>query len=257
MWLVRLFPGAAAAASTVRRGKGSESVVLEMVSEGLMASALSDVETHQGVVATFARPTPIQALQGSRSRRAPEAAPLVLLLDKVSDPGNVGTAVRTAFGLGVHSVVAVEGTCDVWSPKALRAAMGATLHLPVINLLWADLQAAASAGTLLRAAFPDASAAEARQLQVLVADCDPQAVPYDHVNYTGPTLLVMGSEIGISRDAQALVDAGAIKVFIPIAKKLDSLNVGVATAIILAEAARQRRGKQAPTHKGKPLHSAV
>jgi len=211
---------------------------LEMVSEELMASALSDVEMPQGVVATFLRPT-LKA-----ARRPAGEAPLVLVLDQVSDPGNVGTALRTAHGLGVHSVVAVEGTSDVWSPKALRAAMGATLHISVVQAPWASLQAAARVGNLLSAVLPGATAAEGENLQVLVADCDPRAVSYDTIQYTRPTLLIVGSETGVSQDAQLLVDAGrAVKVFIPIARKLDSLNVGVATAIILAEAARQRRTK--------------
>jgi len=216
------------------------SPVMEMISDALMASTLSDVEVPQGVVATFTRPA--FALGGAKAtRRSPAQAPLVLLLDQWSDPGNVGAAIRTAYGLGVHSVVAVGGTCDVWNPKALRAAMGTTLRVPVQRTSWATLRTAASAGTLLPAILPGSTAAEGQDLQILVADCDPRAVPYDSVQYTRPTLLVVGSETGLSGDAQKLVEAGAVKVFIPIAQELDSLNVGVATAIILAEAARQRR----------------
>ncbi len=225
------------------RHNSDDERTIEMVSDGLMKSIVPDVESPQGVFASFHRPSFDQtsaALMKSDSKDSP----LILLLDKISDPGNVGTIVRTAYGMGVDALVTVEGTCDVWNPKAVRAAMGVTMQMPVLSLPWSKLHLASSNNSLISTVYPTTSAALTQRLHIVVADCDAQAPDYDKVEYpVGPLMLVVGSETGLSKDAQKLIQEGAVKIKIPMHRELDSLNVGAATAIILAEISKQRRDR--------------
>jgi len=85
---------------------------------------ISDTVTPQGVVALIPRPF---------SPSIPAKPSLVLLLDSISDPGNMGTLIRTAAACGVD-VMLTFGGCDVWSPKALRSGMGATFKMAIVEM---------------------------------------------------------------------------------------------------------------------------
>ena len=91
-------------------------------SEAVMR-AVSDTDSPQGVCAALETP----------DMRPPEEYPsgLIVCLDRLQDPGNLGTVIRTADALGASGVLISEGTTDPFSPKALRAAMGSTYHLPI------------------------------------------------------------------------------------------------------------------------------
>ncbi|HCJ10345.1 MAG TPA: RNA methyltransferase, partial [Clostridiales bacterium] len=92
---------------------------------------LADTETPQGVVVVADRPSPDPAavLGGG----GPEGPPsTVVVLDNLRDPGNVGTVIRSADASGAAVVLYLPGTADPFGPKALRAAMGSTFHLPVV-----------------------------------------------------------------------------------------------------------------------------
>src|SRR5712691_11714655 len=121
---------------------------------------LADTETPQGILAV------IEPRRWTAADLAPSPGAVALVIDGVQDPGNVGTLIRTAHALGAAGTVVLRGTADIQSPKALRAAMGATFRHPVVALddtafiAWArkhsvTLWAAAADGTPLHRALSD------------------------------------------------------------------------------------------------------
>lgn len=174
-------------------------------------SYVSDTVTAQGVVA--AAPFP---------ELAPRPGSLLLVLDSVRDPGNCGTILRTAEAAGVSQVLVAPGTVDPFSPKVVRAGMGAHFYLPLLPCSDWDQVANALKG------FDQVLLAEAR------ADR-----PYDQVDWTRPSALIVGGEAeGAGRRARQLATE---IVSIPMAGRSESLNVAIATGVLLFEALRQRR----------------
>lgn len=152
---------------------------------------------------------------------APPAGPF-LYLAGIGDPGNVGTLIRAAASLGASAVALGPGTADPYSPKALRATMGALFKLPLFitvnpeNLVaWADQ----------------------RGLPVICADAHKGGAVWD-AGLAGAFVLVLGSEReGVPH---RLLDAAGDTVRIPQSADTESINVAMAGTAILYEAARQR-----------------
>jgi TrmH family RNA methyltransferase len=173
---------------------------------------LCDTATPQGVLAVLSFPDVPLPRSGT---------PLVLVADGVRDPGNLGTLVRAAAGAGVSAVYLTPGTVDPYHPKVVRGAMGAHFRVPI---RWFD----GGAVDEVVASCPVRVVADARAGR-----------SYDAVDWTGPAALVVGSEAeGAGGTTRALATEA---VRIPLAAGVESLNVAVAGAIILFEAARQRR----------------
>ena len=186
-----------------------------------VVAACCDTSSPQGVVAVVEKP----------AARAPSSARLVLALDGVSDPGNVGALIRTAAAAGCDAVVVVGAQCaDPWSPKALRAAMGATFRVPVV-----DHRADGWGGA-------DARLRGDWNLSLYAADLAAGAEAYDDVAWARPgACVVVGAEVGLSRDLATLLDDGAsdptlARVFIPMGSDVESLNAAVAGSLLLFEA---------------------
>lgn len=174
-------------------------------------ASLSDTVSPQGVLAVFPFPEP-----------APPAgvAPLVLVLDRIRDPGNLGTLLRAAAGAGVTTVYLSAASVDPFNPKVVRAGMGAHFRVPLRSF---DEEIAAT----LRREVP---------LRVLTAAGAP--TPYHAVDWRGPAVVIVGSEAdGVGAEVAALATARA---GIPLAAGVESLNAAVAGAVLLFEAARQR-----------------
>jgi TrmH family RNA methyltransferase len=205
---------------------------------------VTETVAHQGLVAAFLRPrlsagvsNVLPAYDAARSLQ-----PLAVVLDKVRDPGNIGTLLRSCYGLGADAVVAVDG-CDVWSPKVLRSAVGVQLtagkSMPILEQPdWRELYDAMWAYEAAAAQRPDSQ----RELQIIIADGGEGSVPYTDVDFTLPSMLVIGSEAsGVS---QVAYDAPGrvVRAGIPMFRQLESFNAAVAGSILLAEAARQRSG---------------
>lgn len=148
--------------------------VLE-VGERDFASA-ADTDAPQGILAIAETPLhPLASLGGRLAAARPGAEVRLVVLDGVQDPGNAGTILRAAAGLGAAGVVALPGTVDLWSAKVVRAAMGAHFHLPsagatvdqLVELLdgaRAPLWGAAGEGAPIADAAPDAPTALALAL---------------------------------------------------------------------------------------------
>ena len=184
-------------------------------------AAVAGTETPQGVAALFRKPShQLKDLLGA------DAAALVLVLVGVQDPGNVGTAVRSAEAFGATGVIAVRGTADPWSPKAMRASAGSALRLPIVRQL---------------AALEAISQIKKSKVKIVAAATDATATLSSQAAgaFSGATALLIGSEgRGLPPDVVAAADA---TIAIPMAGAIESLNAGVAASILLYEAARQRR----------------
>jgi TrmH family RNA methyltransferase len=188
-------------------------VPLEVVGDDEL-DRLAETEHPQGVVAVL-EPRRWTLADISLAGRA-----VVVVLDGVQDPGNVGALARTALGLGAAGLIALPGTADLSNPKALRGGMGALFRLPSVSL-----------GTT---EFLTWAREEAVELWMTAAD----ATPFDQVPRSGPMALVLGNEgIGV-RDELARVAARSVAV--PLVGGVESLNVAVAAGIILYEVMRDR-----------------
>jgi len=166
-------------------------------------AALADTWAPQGVLLVCPEPT-----------NDPGHLPAgrLLILDGVQDPGNVGTLIRAAAAFGVAGVIALDGTVDPYSTKAVRAAAGAVFRTRVIMASWDEVE-----GTL-RARGP-----------LLIADMDGSDVAL--LAPRGEWALVVGSEGAGPRASVRDAASGAVKV--PMPGSAESLNAGVAGAILL------------------------
>lgn len=191
------------------------STPLQPVGEEVLA-AVATTENPDGVVLSLPLPkTPPST-----------AVDLVLALDRLQDPGNLGTLMRTALAAGVGELWLAAGA-DPWQPKVLRASAGAALALPLRRLEGlSDL-----AHRLERAA------AEGQQV---VATVVRGGLPYWQLDWSQPTVLLLGNEgAGL---APELLEHCSHRVSIPHIAAVESLNVAVAAAPLLLERGRQRFG---------------
>lgn len=177
--------------------------------------ALADTEHPQGVVAV------VEPRVWALADVPTPPGAVVLVLDAVQDPGNVGTMLRTALGLGAAGVVALKGTAELSNPKVLRGSMGAGFRLPAV---------ASDAGALL-----DWVAERGVELWVAAADGEPLSGRGDRARRP-PLALVLGNEgAGVGPTVAA---AARRRVAIPLAPGVESLNVAVAAGILLHEVTR-------------------
>jgi TrmH family RNA methyltransferase len=179
-------------------------------------ASVSDTATPQGVLALAIRSVaPVRSV-------ADLDGPVLVLVD-ISDPGNAGTLVRAAEAAGCAGVVFAGSSTDPFGPKAVRAAAGSIVRLPVsedaeVSTVLDELR---SAGRTLVATVVDGGAApEATDLSV-------------------PVAILIGSEAhGLSSEVIAACSA---TITIPMQSAVESINAAVAGAVVLFEAARQRR----------------
>jgi TrmH family RNA methyltransferase len=185
------------------------------VSEAVFCK-LAGTKTPQGVLAVGRyQETPLTQLFD----RSPS---LLLLVDGVQDPGNLGTIVRSADAAGAQGVILLKGTVDLYNPKTLRATMGSLFHLPAIEV--------SQAGDVLRFA-------SATGLQ-LVAGAPAAVETLSSCDLTLPTILAVGNESSGCSD-EILRQANHV-VSISMPGHAESLNAAVAASIMLYEAVRQR-----------------
>lgn len=173
--------------------------------------AISAVE--HGVGIAFVVDTPRPALPETLETDA-------VYLDRLQDPGNVGTILRTCAATGIRRVLTAPGTAWCWSPKVVRAGMGAHFHLEIHeSVAWPELASRLRIGVLATTAAG--------------------AVPLYRADLRPPGLWLFGREgEGI---APELLSAVQTRVAIPQEPAVESLNVGVAAAVCLYEQLRQRR----------------
>lgn len=179
-------------------------------------ATLAETVTPQGIAAVLPLP----------QRTPPHQPALALILDGVRDPGNAGTLVRTAAAAGADLVIFGPDTVDPFNDKTVRAGMGAHFRLPLV-----------SAGSW------DAIAELLAGAQIYLADAHAD-LAYDAVDWRMPSALVVGGE---ATGASSAARRRATAIQIPMVSAVESLNASVAGAVILFEAARQRRQHQRPS----------
>jgi RNA methyltransferase, TrmH family len=186
----------------------SNHVEVEEVSPDLMKS-LSETETPQGILAVLK----LSHLPIS------ESLDFILIPDQIRDPGNLGTLLRSAAAAGVQAVLIPPEATDAFSPKVVRAGMGAHFRLPIHSVSWENIQVFT------------------KDLQVFLADMDGQSCWGTDLRQ--PLALIIGGEAeGASEEARKLANQ---KISIPMSETVESLNAGVAGSVLMFEVLRQRK----------------
>lgn len=180
-------------------------------------AAVSDTRTPQGVLCVLRQyhyaPDDLTAC----------ANPLLIVLENLQDPGNLGTIVRTAEGAGVTGILLTSESVDIYNPKVIRSTMGSIYRMPFYytDRLFEVMKGLKKQGIRFYAAHLQGS------------------VPYDQPDYAGASAFMIGNESrGLSSAAAEAADAC---VRIPMHGKVESLNAGIAAAVLMYEASRQRR----------------
>ena len=193
--------------------KGSTTEI-ENVSSNVM-QAISDTKNPQGITAVI----------GMKALPVPKELDFVLILDLLRDPGNLGTILRTSAAANVQAVYLTPGSVDVFSPKVLRAGMGAQFCIPIQSLSWIEINNQ----------IMDAN------LHVYFAASGGGA-SYHDADFERPLALIIGGEAeGASDKAHQIADS---IITIPMPGGGESLNAAVAAGILLFEITHQRENNQ-------------
>ncbi len=172
---------------------------------------VASTENPQGIIAVVKKKDNQKTLKGD----------FYLICDKVQDPGNLGTIIRTAHAAGVNGIILTKGTVDIYNDKTIRSTMGSIFYIPIF--------------------YDDENYNIIRSLKEegfsLVATSLAESKNFFEENLKGKTILAVGNEgNGISKELFELADK---KVKIPMPGGAESLNVSIATSIILFEKVRQ------------------
>lgn len=189
-----------------------------------MLDRICDEANHQNVVAVLSPVAYVDIATLIPTLYERGKIPLVLVLDGVTDTGNLGAILRTAECMGVDAVVLPQRNAAPLNHYTIKASAGAVFHLSITRVS----SLSDTARYLLDSGF-----------QLIVAQ-EEAATSFDQIDYQRPTALVLGDEgLGVSKKLQAMANHS---VSIPLLGKLKSLNVSVACGILLSQAARQKRG---------------
>ncbi|HSH35449.1 23S rRNA (guanosine(2251)-2'-O)-methyltransferase RlmB [Schnuerera sp.] len=177
---------------------------------------ISDMESPQGVLAVVK--FELDYIQNLHNKENP----FILLLDKVQDPGNMGTIIRTADAFGVDGIIVTDGCVDIYNPKVVRATMGSIFRVPIYHY---------SIGAEI--------IEELKSKNIKIYSTSLKGNRFiQNTDFNKPSLLIIGNESkGVSKHLEALAD-DLIK--IPMVGEAESLNAAVASSIIMYEVARQR-----------------
>jgi len=186
-----------------------------VISDSRFAS-LSDTITPQGIMAVCEK----------RSFKLDDVIsknPFILIGESLSDPGNIGTLIRTAAAAGADGVILSEGSGDIYNPKTIRAAAGASLRIPIIE----------------QANLNEVILKLKRQgIKVLATHLEGEVSPYEVNMQHGCAILVGNEAHGLSDEISTLAD---VRIKLPMAREVESLNASIAGGIIMYEVLRQRR----------------
>lgn len=182
---------------------------------------MSDTQTPQGILCVLRRP----AYEPEQLFDRP--SPLLVLLEDIQDPGNLGTIMRTGEGAGVTGVIMTRGTVDLFHPKTVRATMGSIFRVPFLFV--------EGLGEII-------GKLHERGIRTYAAHLDGERY-YDSFSFREGTAFLIGNEArGLRRETAELAQH---YLKIPMEGKLESLNAGVAASLLMYEAHRQRRVPEA------------
>lgn len=195
----------------------------ETVTEEVMKK-MSDTQTPQGVLAVISQYhyTWEEVVTGY-SVGNENAMPLILVLENIQDPGNLGTMLRSGEGAGVTGVILGKGSADIYNPKVIRSTMGSVFRMP-----FAYVESVPEAVKVLNDSGVRTYAAHLKGTH-----------DYDEFDYTYPTAFLIGNEgNGLTKET---ADTAGNYVLIPMKGKVESMNAATSSAILTFEASRQRR----------------
>ena len=191
-----------------------QNIKLVCVNENVMKK-IADTETPQGIIAVCKMRQPkLESLLASGE--------MLLVLDRVGDPGNIGTMLRTADAAGIGGLVLLKGCADIYAPKTVRSSMGSLFHIPVLS-------------GVSEQEF--VSAAKKAGYDLLVTCLDGADNLYK-ADLSGRIAFVMGNEAG--GVSETLLEKADKRVYIPMAGRAESLNVAMAAGIVMFEALRRK-----------------
>lgn len=176
-------------------------------------NTLTDVVAPQGILAVIEKP--------SKDTKINYDQDIILALDGIQDPGNLGTILRTADSVNLKQIIVTKNTADSYNPKVVRSTMGAILRVKIIET--DDL-----AKTLKEI--------KKNKFKIVVTALDTNESIYD-VEYNKKVIVIGNEANGVSKEVQALADN---KVKIPMLGRTESLNASVATGVMLYEYVRQK-----------------
>ena len=176
-------------------------------------NSLTDVVAPQGIMAVIEKPNKDIKIKYDQD--------IILALDGIQDPGNLGTILRTADSVNLKQIIVTKNTADSYNPKVVRSTMGAILRIKIIET--DDL-----AKTLKEA--------KKNKFKIVATSLDTNNIIYD-IDYNKKVIVIGNEANGVSKEIQELADN---KVKIPMLGKTESLNASVATGIILYEYVRQK-----------------
>ncbi|MDO4476076.1 MAG: RNA methyltransferase [Lachnospiraceae bacterium] len=188
--------------------------LLELVSDEVMAR-MSDTQTPQGVICLVRQ-------YHYRLEDLLQGTPLLMVLENLQDPGNLGTILRTAEGAGVTGIVLSKGSAELYNPKVIRSTMGSIYRMPFIYT--EDLQ-----GTIREL--------QSRGVRMYAAHLK-GTMNYTKPDYTGPSAFMIGNESKGLSDATAEMADHYVR--IPMKGQVESLNAAVAAAVLMYQAAMSR-----------------
>ena len=202
--------------------EGQERQIFDLQDQYIVANQLFDklaqTETSQGILAVVRKPKMTADDLAARIQDTDN----VVVMDRLQDPGNIGTIIRTAEGAGYKAVITVKGTGDVFSPKTIRAAAGSVFRMPIVQV-------------------EDAAALRALTDQMnkklVVTGFHTDKYYYDEDLSKGVALVIGNEGNGVSDE---LMEKADIIVKIPMDGHLESLNASVAAGILMYETKRKR-----------------
>ncbi len=194
----------------------SRGVDVVWISERLM-DALAESKTPQPIMAA------IQMKQYSEDVLVDSTANLIIVAHQLQDPGNLGTIIRSSEAAGASGIAVSPNTVDPYNAKTIRASMGSILRLPIVSVgnLRAFIRKCRESG-----------------FQAVATVVDGEKTHFD-IDLTKPTVVILGQE-GAGLPGEVMTDID-LRIRIPMAKAVESLNVATAAAVMLYEALRQRQ----------------
>ena len=178
---------------------------------------LSEVQTPQGILAIIEK--------NSQDTEIDYTQDIIVALDDVQDPGNLGTILRTVDSIDLTQILISKGTADAYNPKVVRSTMGAIFRVKIIEC------------ENLKQTLKEI---KKHKFKIVVSSLQTENTIYD-INYNKKVIVIGNEANGVEQEIQDLADE---KIKIPMIGKTESLNASVATGIILYEYVRQKRKKE-------------
>ena len=201
---------------TVKEVLKDSKVRVEELTDTVFAHA-SDTKTPQGILCV------VEQMNHEINELTSAKCPLIMVLDHLQDPGNLGTILRTAEGAGVTGILMDRECVDVYNPKTIRSTMGSIYRMPFVYVedLGKGIQDLKDKGITTYAAHLEGTNS------------------YDEEDLTNPCAFLIGNEgNGLRREIADMADC---YVKIPMLGQVESLNAAIASSVLMFEAARQRR----------------